>query len=68
MDEGYPGRTIKDQDRSPFGLGWEYRRRGWTQDRCPLPPGDRREDFRHGHEAFRCSDRRANQAMLRGIG
>ena len=32
----YPGLTIRDEDRSAFGLDWEYHRRGWSPDNCPL--------------------------------
>jgi hypothetical protein len=42
-DPPYPGRILRDEDRSPLGLGWEYARRGWRKDRCPLPKKRRAE-------------------------
>ena len=66
-DDEYPGRTIADEDRSPRGLGWEYRRRGWAAKRCPLENIGDRDEFIRGFDSFVCTDPKVNAAMLRGI-
>jgi len=67
-DDDYPGRTIPDEERSPRGLGWEYARRKWDRSRCPLKGVEDRHEFAHGYDNFVCTDKRVNEAMLRGIG
>jgi len=32
---------LEDSERSAFGLGWEYRRRGWLADDQPFEDGSR---------------------------
>lgn len=65
--DDYPGRTIRDEDRSPLGLGWEYRRRGWKRGQCPLPRADW-DEFFLGYDEFICTNPEANEAMLkRGV-
>ena len=66
-DDEYPGRTIADEDRSPRGLGWEYRRRGWNASKCQLVDIGDRDEFIRGYDKFVCTDTKVNQAMLRGI-
>lgn len=63
-DDDYPGRQISDEDRSPLGLGWEYRRRGWSQDLCPLTGKENRLLFAQGFHSYVCSNPRSNAAML----
>lgn len=63
---GYPGAFIADENRTPFGLGWEYRRRDWDSSKCPFPPeSDESQAFLCGYKSFRCSDRKVDDAMLR---
>lgn len=59
-----PGRVIPDSERSAFGLGWEYRRRGLDQGRCPLLGAVLRKAFSDGHNAFVSSGTETNNAML----
>lgn len=62
-DPPYPGRILKDEERLPFGLGWEYARRGLELEDCPFNDS-RSIKFTEGFEQFRCSDRKTNKAML----
>lgn len=34
---------LKDNERSPFGLGWEYARRGKGEGDCPFLEGQEKE-------------------------
>jgi hypothetical protein len=46
--------VLKDRERSAFGLGWEYARRGKLIDDCPLEPNSlHAQQFRDGFLAFR---------------
>ncbi len=68
-DPLYPGRLIPDEQRSPFGLGWEWARRRWCLTK-PLPFGnvEKRREFIHGYNAFQSSDPKVDEAMLsRGV-
>ena len=65
--DDYPGPMVKDSERLPFSLGWEYRRRGIDALKCPLKDRDRIADFTDGYRRFRCSDKRVNDAMLKNI-
>lgn len=48
---------LTDEERCPFGLGWEYKRRGRPLDDCPFKPGTRRyEEFVEGFQQFICTD------------
>lgn len=63
----YPGRMIPDSERTPRGLGWEHRRRGWRM-ACPFSSDDDRKDYARGYREFRCGDDKVNHAMLeRGV-
>jgi hypothetical protein len=64
-DQHYPGSFLKDEGRSPLGLGWEYRRRGWGKGECPFVQPWQVDQFCLGYENFVCSDPRVNEAMLR---
>lgn len=57
-----PGRTIKDSERTPLGLGWEHARRGED----PQPPSDmeKRKQYMAGFNGFVCTNAEANEAML----
>lgn len=62
----YPGRMLDDSERTPFGLGWEYARREWS-DVAPawiLRSESRTAEFFEGFKRFVCSDRNVNKAML----
>lgn len=63
----YPGRMIKDKERLPFGLGWEYRRRQWNQKLCPYDDERRIAEFAAGYKAYVCTNAKVDAAMLRGI-
>ena len=67
-DEPYPGRMIADEERTAFGLGWEYARRGWSPDQCPLVAPAKICDFLAGYQQFKCQDPKVSAAMLgRGV-
>ncbi len=62
--DDYPGRQIKDSERSPFGLGWEHKRRGLKPD----PPYMQYPAYMQGWGEFHCLDEKSNRAMLsRGV-
>ena len=62
--DDYPGRTMKDAERSLFGLGWEHKRRGEK----PEPRHMARTDYMLGWATFNCSDAKTDPAMLeRGV-
>ena len=62
--DDYPGRMMKDAERSMFGLGWEHKRRGEK----PEPRYMARGDYMAGWGGFNCSDAKTNRAMLeRGV-
>jgi len=64
----YPGRLIRDSERTAFGLGWEYARRRWYVDHCPLKAAADLSDFMDGYHDFRCSDPKVDEPMLtRGV-
>lgn len=44
---------LRDTERSPFGLGWEYARRGRDLTDCPFPLDTKESrQFSHGFAAF----------------
>ena len=60
-NDGYPGRQIRDEDRTMYGLGWEHKRRG-------LKPEVRLmgwPEYMQGWGDFHCSDDKTNRAMLK---
>lgn len=59
-----PGRTMTDSERSPFGLGWEYARRKWNRERCPLKGTEAWFKFACGYDQYVCSHRDVDKAML----
>ncbi len=66
-EERYPGRYLKDEDRSAYGLGWEYRRRGLPADDCPFKDEKRINEFMAGYRVFQCSDDKCTKAMLQDL-
>ena len=63
-----PGRKLTDAERSPRGLGWEYARRKWNRDRCPLKGVEARREFAYGYDHYICSNPDVDRAMLtRGV-
>jgi hypothetical protein len=65
--EPLPGRVTEDKDRSPFGLGWEYARRDWSEDPPEFLEPRHHEAFRRGYAAYCCLDQAIDKAMLKGI-
>ena len=67
-DPLYPGRKLPDEQRTAFGLGWEYARRGWSPDICPLKDSSDICDFLDGYTHFVCNDPKVSAAMIgRGV-
>lgn len=62
-----PGVMVKDEERTPFGLGWEFRRRGLKPKNCPFKDQESVRKFNEGYQKFICSDYQVNKAMLRGL-
>jgi hypothetical protein len=53
MGRNDPVYYIPDKDRHPFGLGWEFHRRGKTVNDNPFPVDSQKwNDFRQGWEEF----------------
>lgn len=47
---------LRDTERSPFGLGWEYARRGLDDLDCPFPLDSKESrQFSHGFASFKTS-------------
>ena len=67
MTEPIPGRIVEDKDRSPYGLGWEYHRRGWRSEPPEFLEPRHHEEFRRGYDAQCCSDAAVDKAMLKNI-
>jgi hypothetical protein len=44
---------LKDAERSPFGLGWEYHRRGEEMGNCPFDDLKSIRMFEKGFKQFR---------------
>ena len=59
--DDYPGRMLRDEDRTIYGLGWEHKRRGLKPD----PRFMSRPDYMRGWGDFHCSDEKTNRAMLK---
>lgn len=59
-----PGRTIADDDRLPFGLGWEHRRRKWRPRPELFQKKEDRRDYLRGYRSYKCSDSRVEIAMV----
>ena len=59
--DDYPGRQIRDEDRTAYGLGWEHKRRGLKPETGRMQ--DR--DYMLGWGDFHCSDEKTNRAMLK---
>ena len=67
-NDDYPGRQLTDAERSPRGLGWEYRRRKWDRSRCPFKSFEKISEFSHGYDNYVCEDAKIDDAMLnRGV-
>lgn len=48
-----PNYTLKDSERSPFGLGWEHRRRGMSLEHNPFEVGSaNHEKYMEGWKKF----------------
>ena len=66
--DDYPGRQLTDAERSPRGLGWEYARRKWGRERCPLKGVEARREFAYGFDQYVCEEPKIEDAMLnRGV-
>ena len=64
----YPGRTIPDERRTSYGLGWEHRRRGWSIHGNEFSIAEDQRMYELGYAEFHCSDPHTNHAMLtRGV-
>lgn len=47
--------ALKDSERTRFGLGWEYVRRGHPINQNPFRTKYAREQFESGYRSFKCS-------------
>lgn len=72
-DDKHPGRFLRDNERTAFGLGWEHKRLGThippkTISRTLWANREWLNEFMEGFDSFICSDKQVNEAMLnRGV-
>ena len=68
MNNDYPGVQFPDSKRTPFGLGWEYKRRGLSITECPFITGSKEAiAFEEGFKVFHCNNPKTNVAMVRHL-